>query len=136
MYEFIDYYKNNYEDIKTQLKIPTENEFGFAFIQRNGTKIEVGQETAPKNIYADEILFKKNIKLIPDILANSGGVTVSYFEYLQNLNNEHWNLEKVNEKLKENIIKSYNDAEKIAKKYKCDLRTACYIKALERLKNA
>ncbi|HJX50915.1 MAG TPA: hypothetical protein VJ438_05640, partial [Candidatus Nanoarchaeia archaeon] len=55
MYEFIDYYKNNYEDIKTQLKIPTENEFGIGFIQRNGTKIEVGQETAPKNVYADEI---------------------------------------------------------------------------------
>ncbi|OGJ13284.1 hypothetical protein A3K82_01860 [Candidatus Pacearchaeota archaeon RBG_19FT_COMBO_34_9] len=55
MYEFIDLYRNNYENLKTQLKIPTENEFGFAFIQRNGTKIEVSQEITSKNVYADEI---------------------------------------------------------------------------------
>jgi len=98
-------------------------------------KVVLELANGPVTAEADEELFKKNIKVIPDILANSGGVTVSYFEYLQNLKNEKWSLEKVNKKLKEKIIKAYNDIEEISKKHKCDLRTAAYIKALRRLKN-
>ncbi len=82
---------------------------------------------------ADEILFKKNIPVIPDVLANSGGVTVSYFEWDQNLKNESWTEKKVNEKL----LPMMNDAtQKIfqkAKENKTYLRMGAFILALERI---
>lgn len=82
---------------------------------------------------ADEILFQKNIPVIPDILANSGGVTVSYFEWDQNLKNERWSEEEVFAKL----LPLMNDAaQKIyekAKENKTHLRMGAFILALERI---
>jgi glutamate dehydrogenase/leucine dehydrogenase len=82
---------------------------------------------------ADEILFKKNIAVIPDVLANSGGVTVSYFEWDQNLKNEKWTEKEVNEKL---LPMMTNAAQKIfekAKENKTYLRMGAFILALERI---
>lgn len=83
---------------------------------------------------ADEILFKKNIPVIPDVLANSGGVTVSYFEWDQNLKNEIWAEKEVDERL----LRLMNDAaQKIfekAKENKTYLRMGAFILALERIK--
>ena len=83
---------------------------------------------------ADDILFKKNIPVIPDVLANSGGVTVSYFEWDQNLKNETWTEKEVNDKL----LPMMNDAaQKIfqkAKENKTSLRMGAFILALERIK--
>src|SRR3989344_2835963 len=58
----------------------------------------------PINPEADEILFKKGVPVVPDILANSGGVTVSYFEWDQNLKNEHWSEKEVFDKLKPMLV--------------------------------
>lgn len=129
---------NNLLELECDILIPAALENQITEKNANKIKAKVILELAngPTTPEADEILFKKNIIVIPDILANSGGVTVSYFEYLQNLNNEHWTIEKVNNKLKENIIKSYESILEISKKYNCDLRTAAYITALEKLKNA
>jgi len=99
------------------------------------SKVVLELANGPINFETDEELFKKSVKVIPDILANSGGVTVSYFEYLQNMKNEKWSLESVNSKLKDKIINAYNGIEKISERYQCSLRTAAYIKALEKLKN-
>lgn len=83
---------------------------------------------------ADEILFQKGIVVIPDVLANSGGVTVSYFEWDQNLKNEHWSEKEVFDKL---LLLMNDAAQKIfkkAKENKTHLRMGAFILALERIK--
>lgn len=82
---------------------------------------------------ADEILEKKGIVIIPDILANAGGVTVSYFELVQNQMNYYWQSEEVQQRLKVIMINAWREVSQISEKYKCSLRTAAFIKALSRL---
>jgi glutamate dehydrogenase/leucine dehydrogenase len=83
---------------------------------------------------ADEILFKKNIPVIPDVLANSGGVTVSYFEWDQNLKNEHWSEKEVFEKLKVTLEDAAKKISEKAKENKTHLRMGAFILALERIR--
>ncbi len=87
----------------------------------------------PTDPDGDEILIKKKIDLLPDILCNSGGVIVSYFEWLQNKRSEFWELKEVDEKLHRIIINGYDRVKKRAKEFKTDWRTAAYIVALTRL---
>lgn len=86
--------------------------------------------TTPK---ADEILFKKGIPVVPDILANTGGVTVSYFEWDQNLKNEHWTEKEVFEKLKPIMENASKEILKRARESKTSLRMGAFILALERI---
>ena len=90
----------------------------------------------PTTPSADDILFKKNIPVIPDILANSGGVIVSFFEWKQNLTNEHWNETVVQEKLKEILEREAREIWKRASYLATDMRRGACIVALERLSAA
>jgi len=88
---------------------------------------------------ADEVFQKKGIISLPDILANAGGVIVSYFEWQQNLKDEKWSKKEVFEKLKKKIDKAFNDVWQTYARLgreKVDLRTAAYVVALERLAKA
>lgn len=83
---------------------------------------------------ADEVLFKKGIPVVPDILANSGGVAVSYFEWVQNLKGEHWTEKEVFDKLRPMMELSASEILNKSKKLKTDLRMGAFILALDRIK--
>lgn len=96
-------------------------------------KVVFEMANGPTTPEADEILNKKGIIVVPDVLANAGGVTVSYFEWYQNMKNQKWPLKKVRTKLKEKMVEAFDSVWEIHKKKKVNLRTAAYILALQRL---
>jgi glutamate dehydrogenase (NAD(P)+) len=96
-------------------------------------KIIVEAANAPTTIRADEVLESMNIPVIPDIIANSGGVIVSYFEWVQNLQQFTWDLDEINFKLKKRITKGYRDVYNYAKENKLSLRTASFAFAIEKV---
>jgi glutamate dehydrogenase (NADP+) len=96
-------------------------------------KIILEMANNPLTEEADEILNKKGVIIIPDILANSGGVIVSYFEMLQNLNNEKWSKEKVFEELEKYLSKAFDEVWHMKGKLNIDLRKASFIVTLRRI---
>lgn len=91
---------------------------------------------SPVSPDADVILEEKNVVVIPDILANAGGVIVSYFEWVQNLQNYYWSEEKIKEELKEKIITAFRQISEISKEQNVALRQAAFIKAIKRIVEA
>jgi len=87
----------------------------------------------PTTAVADAILADKNIFVIPDILANAGGVTVSYFEWVQDRQGYFWNEQLVNERLEEIMVNSFRDVVSFAEKHKVNNRIAAYMLALDRV---
>jgi len=85
---------------------------------------------------ADDILASKGIKVIPDVLANAGGVTVSYFEWIQNRSGQHWSLDDVHQKLKDKMIDAFSQVWTLAEQKDYSLREAAYINALNRISTA
>jgi glutamate dehydrogenase (NAD(P)+) len=122
-------------ELECDLLVPAAFENVITDQNAGNVKAKVIMELAngPITPEADEILFGKGIQVIPDVLANSGGVTVSYFEWDQNLKNEHWSEKEVFDKL----LPLMNDAaQKIlekAKENKTHLRIGAFILALERI---
>ena len=87
----------------------------------------------PTTPEADAIFAQNGVMVVPDILANSGGVCVSYFEWYQNQNNETWSKEDVLKKLDERMVAAFADVRAAQEKYSCTMRTAAYIVATERI---
>jgi glutamate dehydrogenase/leucine dehydrogenase len=96
-------------------------------------KIVLEMANGPTTPEGDTILYKKGVVVVPDVLANSGGVTVSCFEWEQNLRGEHWTKEQVNTKLKKKMEGAADVVWQASKILKTDLRTAAFVVALERI---
>jgi glutamate dehydrogenase/leucine dehydrogenase len=111
---------------------------GNAITTENASKIKakivLEMANGPTTSKADEILDSRDILVVPDILANAGGVAVSYFEWYQNIHHEKWTKEEVFKKLEQKMKAAVDQVYEAALKHKVNLRDAAYIVALERLK--
>jgi glutamate dehydrogenase (NAD(P)+) len=113
-----------------------ENQITAANVDRIDTRIVAEAANGPTTPEADRRLHERGIFMIPDILANAGGVTVSYFEWVQDLNRDHWSEQIVNAKLREIMVRSFAETLAMAKKRSVDMRTAAYLLAVDRVANA
>ena len=96
-------------------------------------KLIIEMANGPTTKEADAVFAKKNIIVIPDILANSGGVATSYYEWYQNMHKESWSKDQVLKKLETQMIQAFADVFKVRNKYKTSFRNAAYILAAKRI---
>jgi glutamate dehydrogenase/leucine dehydrogenase len=125
-------------EVECDILIPAALENQISARNADNIKARLVAEAAngPTTPEADEILWKKGIFMIPDILCNAGGVTVSYFEWVQDLNRDHWTEQEVNDKLKGIMVKAFQETLAIARREQCYMRTAAYLLAVQRVADA
>ena len=111
----------------------TENQITSHNADRIRCRILAEGANGPTTADADEIIVSKKIFVIPDILANAGGVTVSYFEWVQDRMGFFWTEEVVNERLQQIMVSSFNDVVGFAEKFKVNTRLAAYMLAIDRV---
>src|SRR5438093_9101243 len=90
----------------------------------------------PTTPEADDILFHNGTTLIPDILANSGGVSTSYLEWVQNLQHLYWTADEVDHRLKNIMVKAFAEVYKTSQDHNVDMRTGAYIQAIGKVRDA
>jgi glutamate dehydrogenase (NAD(P)+) len=90
----------------------------------------------PTTPEADDILQERGVIIVPDILANAGGVTVSYFEWAQNIQQFRWELDRVNSELEKAMIRAYQSVRDVAREHSVDLRTAAFVLGIQRVGRA
>ena len=121
--------------IDTDILIPAalENQLTEEVAKELKADVVVEAANGPTSIEGDKILNERGIIVVPDVLANAGGVTVSYFEWVQNLYNYYWSEEETNERLKRIMKDAFDEVYEKYEEYDVDMRTAAYIVALERI---
>ncbi len=111
----------------------TENQITSENAARLKCKILAEGANGPTTPKADKILHEKGVFVIPDILANAGGVTVSYFEWVQDRMGYFWREDEVNQRLEEKMVASFNEVVKYSQTHNVDMRTASYMLAIDRV---
>jgi glutamate dehydrogenase (NAD(P)+) len=135
-YEGVDFV-NNHEllELECDVLVPaaTENQINSHNADKIKCKVLAEGANGPTTAAADEVLHNKGIFVIPDILANAGGVTVSYFEWVQDRMGYFWREDVVNERLQDKMVASFNDLCRYADAHSVDTRTAAYMLAIDRV---
>jgi len=115
------------------LPAATENQITHENADRIQARVICEGANGPTTAQADEILYDKKVFIIPDILANAGGVTVSYFEWVQDRQGYFWNLKTVNERLEEIMVNSFDTVASYADRHNVNMRIAAYMLAIDRV---
>ena len=125
-------------ELESDILIPAalENQITAKNADRLRTKIVIEGANGPTTPEADDILANKGILVIPDVIANAGGVTVSYFEWAQNFSSYFWEEDVINERLGKMMREAYQATAAIAKQHNVTLRTAAFISACSRILEA
>lgn len=123
--------------IQADIFVPAalENQVGVMEAELLQVQLVAEGANGPCSPEGEETLKRRGIEILPDVLANAGGVTVSYYEWVQNRRSEQWTLEEVEQRLEEAMRSAYQRMLVFAKNHHCDYRLACYGVALERLKH-
>ena len=123
-------------DVDVLVPAALENQITEANAKKVRARLVVEAANGPTTPLADHVLEKNGVAVVPDILANSGGVLVSYFEWVQNLNRDHWSEEAVNEKLELKMKKAFKEVLDYSVKDNIDLRRAALALAVDRVVTA
>ena len=122
-----------FHDCDVLVPAATENQITSQNAHRVQAKLIVEGANGPTTAAAQSILDERGVVVVPDILANAGGVTVSYFEWVQDRMGYFWTEEVVNTRLEQAMVKAFNDVNDAAKKYDVSMRVAAYLLAVERV---
>jgi glutamate dehydrogenase/leucine dehydrogenase len=123
-------------DVDVLIPAALENQISKENADRIKARVIGEAANGPTTPRADEILREKKVFLIPDILANAGGVTASYFEWVQNLTREHWTLQEVNQKLENKMVRAFEDVRKTMDQEETNMRTAALVLGVGRVAEA
>jgi glutamate dehydrogenase (NAD(P)+) len=130
--------KEDFWDVPTDLLVPaaTENQITAARAGRIQAKVVVEGANGPTVPEADDVLRDRGIVVVPDVIANSGGVIVSYFEWVQDFSSFFWSEDEINRRLDQILVGAYGRIWEIAGHLRISLRTAAFVVACERILNA
>ncbi len=120
-------------DVDLLLPAALENQISASNAGKIKASVIVELANGPTKVEADPILAERNVLVVPDILANAGGVTVSYFEWTQNRAGYYWSLEEVQDKLRTIMQREFNAIFDTMERIKTDMRTAAYVHSLGRI---
>ncbi len=125
-------------ELECEVLVPAalENQITLANAERIRARIVAEAANGPTTPDADRVLFQQGTMVLPDILANAGGVTVSYFEWVQDLQELFWDEEDVNRRLEKVMVRAFQDVYRTAQKHRVDMRTGAYILAIDRVATA
>jgi len=120
-------------DVEVLVPAALENQITMDNAPTIGAKVVAEGANGPTTPEAHKHLHERGIFVIPDILANAGGVTTSYFEWVQDRHGYFWEEDEVNKRLEAKMVEAFDDVLKTSMKYKTDMRTAAYIVAINRV---
>ena len=135
-YPEADYLENADQiELDCDILVPaaTENQITSQNVDRIKARLIVEGANGPTTAAADRVLEERGVTVVPDILANAGGVTVSYFEWVQDRMGYFWTEEIVNARMEQTMVKAFHDVDRVAREHDVSLRIASYILAIGRV---